>query len=45
MDLSTYFGHMDNLKNVIFSTGPPIVSDWTGDSHLTHYLTGKTMGF
>jgi hypothetical protein len=22
-----------------------IVSDWTGDSHLTHYLTGKTMGF
>ncbi len=23
MDLSTYFGHMDNLKNDIFSTGPP----------------------
>jgi hypothetical protein len=22
-----------------------VVSDWTGDSHLTHYLTGKTMGF
>jgi hypothetical protein len=21
------------------------VSDWTGDSHLTHYLTGKTMSF
>ena len=21
------------------------VSDWTGDSHLTHYLTSKTMGF
>jgi len=21
------------------------VSDWTGDSHMTHYLTGKTMGF
>ena len=21
------------------------VSDWTSDSHLTHYLTGKTMGF
>ena len=21
------------------------VNDWTGDSHLTHYLTGKTMGF
>jgi hypothetical protein len=21
------------------------VSDWTGKSHLTHYLTGKTMGF
>jgi len=20
------------------------VSDWTGDSNLTHYLTGKTMG-
>jgi hypothetical protein len=21
------------------------VSDWTGDSYLTHYLTSKTMGF
>ncbi len=21
------------------------VSDWTSDSHLTHYLTGKTMDF
>jgi hypothetical protein len=21
------------------------VSDWTGDSHLTHYLTSKMMGF
>ena len=21
------------------------VSDWTGDSHLTHYFTSKTMGF
>ena len=22
-----------------------LVSDWASDSHLTHYLTGKTMGF
>ena len=22
-----------------------VVSDWTGESHLTHYLNGKTMGF
>ncbi len=22
-----------------------IDSDWTGDSHLTHYLTSKMMGF
>ncbi len=21
------------------------VSDWTGDSHLTHYLTSEMMGF
>jgi len=40
---------------IIFAQTPPLgasiknsayfVSDWTGDSHLTHYLTGKTMGF
>jgi hypothetical protein len=29
-----------SMKNSVY-----FVSDWTGDSHLTHYLTSKTMGF
>ena len=29
-----------STKNSVY-----FVSDWTSDSHLTHYLTGKTMGF
>jgi hypothetical protein len=29
-----------STKNSVYN-----VSDWTGDSHLTHYLSSKTMGF